>query len=214
MVNLGDPAGRQLDPPDLEARATWYREAADAGNTGAMVNLGEPAPTQLEPPDLDGAQTWYQKAADAGNTDAMDNLGSLLAAARAAGPGGRAEPGTRRPPTRGHRRHGRPREPAAERLEPPDLEAAQAWYRKAADAGDTDAMVNLGNVLTQLEPPDLEGAQTWFRRAADLGNIDAMLRLGILLTGRSRRTWRGRRPGSGGPPTSGTPTPCSAWESC
>ena len=32
-------------------------------------------------------------------------------------------------------------------LEPPDLDGARIWYRRAAEADSTDAMLNLGHLL-------------------------------------------------------------------
>ena len=62
---------------------------------------------------------------------------------------------------------------------------AIAANQKAADSGNTDAMVNLGVLLAdRLDPPDLDGAQAWYRRAADAGNTDAMVNLGVLLADR------------------------------
>jgi len=51
-----------------------------------------------------------------------------------------------------------------DQLGSPDLEKAKAWY-KAADAGDTDAMKNLGLLLANLDPPDVDGARTWYAKA-------------------------------------------------
>ncbi len=44
------------------------------------------------------------------------------------------------------------------------------WYRKAADAGDADAMVNLGALLTEQGEED-QAAQ-WYRKAAEAGHRD------------------------------------------
>ena len=63
------------------------------------------------------------------------------------------------------------------------LVALRHWYQEAADAGDTDAMNNLGNLLSdQLDPPDLAGARHWYQQAADAGHTDAMNNLGNLLS--------------------------------
>ena len=61
-------------------------------------------------------------------------------------------------------------------------EQAERSYRKAADAGDTDAMVRLGILLA--EQGQAEQAEQWYRKAADAGNTKAMANLGVLLTGR------------------------------
>ena len=54
------------------------------------------------------------------------------------------------------------------------------WERAAA-AGDTDAMVNLGLLLRDRDPA---AAQAWWERAAVVGDTDAMVGLGLLLRDR------------------------------
>jgi hypothetical protein len=53
---------------------------------------------------------------------------------------------------------------------------AQAWFQKAADAGHTEAMVSLGNLLHRPEGNWAE-AVALFRRAAELGNASGMIYL-------------------------------------
>src|SRR5687767_9880354 len=66
--------------------------------------------------------------------------------------------------------------------EPPsDLDAARRRWEPAADAGDSDAMYNLGYLYAfWTEPPDLDAAQRWWERAVDGGDIDAIYKLGYL----------------------------------
>ncbi|UGT55002.1 caspase, EACC1-associated type [Nocardia asteroides] len=59
---------------------------------------------------------------------------------------------------------------------------AETRCRKAADTGNTRAMIELGDLLKQRG--ELVGAETWYRRAADDGNSDAMVHLGDLLKNR------------------------------
>ena len=54
----------------------------------------------------------------------------------------------------------------------------QTAMQTLADAGDTDAMVNLGLLLRDRDPV---AAQAWWERAAAAGNTDAMVGLGLLL---------------------------------
>jgi TPR repeat protein len=69
----------------------------------------------------------------------------------------------------------------ANELDPPDLDQAQEWYRKAIAAGNTECMRDLGILLAErLDPPDLDGAQEWYRKAIAAGNTDAMVDLGDL----------------------------------
>ena len=65
-------------------------------------------------------------------------------------------------------------------MEPPDLGAARHWYERAADAGHSGAMNNLGALDTRREPPDLDAARCWYERANDAGNSAAMGNLGSL----------------------------------
>lgn len=50
-----------------------------------------------------------------------------------------------------------------------DLEKAREYYRKAADAGHTSAMVNLGNIGE--ENKDYKEAYRWYKRAYMLGDL-------------------------------------------
>ena len=152
------------------------------------------------------AETWYRRAADAGHSEAMSNLGVLLAragpgrgrdlvpaggrrrpqrgdvqpgaAARAAGRPGRGRDlvpaGGRRRPQRGDVQPG-----GAARTSGASSGEAEAWYRRAADAGHSGAMYNLGVLLE--ERGELGEAETWYRRAADAGDSGAMFNLGVLL---------------------------------
>lgn len=55
------------------------------------------------------------------------------------------------------------------------------WYRKAAEAGNVDAMNDLGYQMMDLYYWDNEKqteAMQWFQRAAEQGNVDAMVYLG------------------------------------
>ncbi|MFE7782978.1 trypsin-like peptidase domain-containing protein [Streptomyces nigrescens] len=66
------------------------------------------------------------------------------------------------------------------RDEPPDLNSARHWYEKAANAGNTRAMVNLGGLL-EHDWLDLDGARHWYEKAANAGETKAMSNLGRLL---------------------------------
>jgi TPR repeat protein len=56
--------------------------------------------------------------------------------------------------------------------------------RKAASAGNTDAMSNLGVLLREQGHTD--EAEYWYRQAASAGNTDAMSNLGVLLRGQGQ----------------------------
>src|SRR4051794_19860660 len=59
------------------------------------------------------------------------------------------------------------------------LAAAQAWYRRGAEAGHSPAMYNLAMLLQQRG--ELGEAETWYRQAAKAGDSRAMANLGALL---------------------------------
>ena len=68
-----------------------------------------------------------------------------------------------------------------ERANPPEAEIARRWFERAAEAGNPDAMVNLGAYYAEdVDPPDLDGARHWYEKAAGLGNAGAMYNLGVL----------------------------------
>jgi TPR repeat protein len=65
------------------------------------------------------------------------------------------------------------------------LDQARIWWEKAADAGVTEAMYNLGLLLAnRWDPPQLDQARTWYEKAADAGNTSAMSNLAVLLANR------------------------------
>jgi poly-beta-1,6-N-acetyl-D-glucosamine synthase len=85
----------------------------------------------------------------------------------------------RRDPTGGAAIHpvGRMRELPAE----PELVDSRT-YRDAAEAGDTEAQVRLGQLCAlTLDPPDLTQARMWWTRAAEAGHSEAQNNLGVLL---------------------------------
>jgi TPR repeat protein len=80
-----------------------------------------------------------------------------------------------------------------------NLLVAELGFRKAADAGDSNAMYNLGVLLE--ERSELGEAETWYRRAADAGNSLAMFNFGVLLADRDdlgeAETWYRRAADAG-----------------
>jgi TPR repeat protein len=60
-----------------------------------------------------------------------------------------------------------------------DLQEAEHWYDRAANAGHHGAETNLGHILQLRGTP--EEAERWWRRAASAGNHDAQYNLGVLL---------------------------------
>jgi TPR repeat protein len=91
---------------------------------------------------------------------------------------------------------------------------------KAADAGNTSAMNNLGSLLlaNQWDPPQLDQARTWWEKAAEAGNTDAMYNLDLLLTNhlnppQPRRAGGRGATGRGGVLPGRLVRPCTRFES-
>jgi TPR repeat protein len=64
--------------------------------------------------------------------------------------------------------------------DPPDLESAESWLRKAAAQDDISAITHMGflmDIKADYKMPNPE-ARKWFERAADLGGVLAMIELG------------------------------------
>jgi TPR repeat protein len=82
----------------------------------------------------------------------------------------------------------------AQNASPPDIAAAQEWFRRAAGLGNTTAMYNLGWLHQHtITPPDLASARRWYEQAAAGGNSWAMNEIGGLFHGAgdlaSARLW-------------------------
>jgi TPR repeat protein len=93
-----------------------------------------------------------------------------------------------------------------------DLQEAEHWYDRAANAGHHGAETNLGHILQLRGNP--EEAERWWRRAASAGNHDAQYNLGVLL--KNLRSWdTSKRPNAGinVPPTPATRTRRVCWSS-
>lgn len=73
---------------------------------------------------------------------------------------------------------------AAAEADPPDLEAAERWYRAALDGGEVNSANNLGNLLLRLERDD--EAEQLYRRGIALGDEKASVNLAALLRDRHR----------------------------
>ena len=56
-----------------------------------------------------------------------------------------------------------------------DANHAREWYKAAAEAGDTDAMNNLGSMYEYGKgvKPNYRAARNWYKKAAELGNTRA-----------------------------------------
>ena len=63
-----------------------------------------------------------------------------------------------------------------------DYSKAHQWFEKAADAGNTDAMIHLGRLYEKGQgvAQDYGKALEWFQKAAEAGNTDAIFNLSQL----------------------------------
>ena len=181
---LGDtyyfPSG---DLKDNDKAFEYYSKAAEAGVPDAMGNMGVMyAGGYGTGQDYVKAAEWYEKAIDAGCVWAARNLGNFYLDGK---------PGIEKDEEKGlellnwavengfadanlvlgsyySRKH--------------DYEKAEECYVKAAEAGNTWALYNLGNMfLYQAE--DNDKAEEWLLKASDAGIVGARARLGDLYAG-------------------------------
>ncbi|XHS77009.1 SUMF1/EgtB/PvdO family nonheme iron enzyme [Burkholderiaceae bacterium UC74_6] len=164
---------------DLVQMLTWARQGADAGDARAMNALGllyeSGVPGQLS---VNAAQglSWIQRAAEAGDPRALTNLATHYARAQGL-------PKDEAAAARLYMRAASMGWPAAMSTvgsiyqngaygTPQNLRAATLWLGRAALAGDTRAMLNLGGNYERglgVEK-DLDLALAWYNKAAALGD--------------------------------------------
>ncbi|MBY8855362.1 DUF4236 domain-containing protein [Nocardia sp. CA2R105] len=154
---------------DLVQAEHWYRRAADAGDTDVLSSLGDLFELLGDPVQ---PVAWYRKAADVGDFSAMFSLGDLF-----------EERGDLVQAEHWYQKSAHVREISAMvqrgyELREIDPVQAVAWYRRAADAGDTDVLGRLGYLFEKRG--DLVQAEHWWRQAADTGDTNAMNRLGLM----------------------------------
>jgi TPR repeat protein len=181
MTNLGWLYGNGKGVAQDSGKAReWYQKGADAGNTDAMYNLGVLyANGKGVAQDYDKAREWYQKAADAGNTDAKQALASQSPPPQPA-PVAAVIP---QPTTPTSTPSAADWFAQAQRyLNTKDFANALPLLQKAADAGDAEAMYNLGRLYQYGNGVAQDYALTyqWYQKAAAAGNADAMNNLGSL----------------------------------
>ncbi len=175
--------------PVLEARS-WFERSATGGNGEAMVNLGLYYEEGTGVPrDLQIAATWYRAAARRGVDRAMEGLRRLgeddsKESLRIADAGEKPRPAPEEPlerlRTRAENGDAHAQAKVASRLlrmgsEGHAREALQ-WCRRAAEAGQAVAQVNLAMMLETgcrgIAGDDHE-IDRWWSRAADLGEPTA-----------------------------------------
>ncbi|WP_416563158.1 tetratricopeptide repeat protein [Nocardia testacea] len=161
---------------DAEAEK-WASAAADAGRPVAMVTFGILLSKRGEAAD---AEYWLHRAIGSGDADVAAIVGQLLSAE-----GRNAEAETL---LRSGAGSGSPRAMVLlgtlllRRGGTAELDEAELWTRRGAEAGDIDGMALEAAALVQRG--NKSEAETWARLAACGGNINAMTLLGLLLVER------------------------------
>ncbi|SDM76794.1 hypothetical protein SAMN05192555_11921 [Franzmannia pantelleriensis] len=147
MLRLFDGGACELGDVCPENGDDWPQEAleltlpkAEAGDAEAMAALYN-IYYYVEDPDEDEAMKWLHRAAEAGNVNAMNWLGELA-----------------RNDEQGYASD-------TERLE-----AAEVWFRKAAEAGYAPSKNNLASVLNHLDQH--EEAWKWIVKASEAGHVN------------------------------------------
>ena len=149
------------------------RLAAEGGDVVAMDKIGVSLFNQGL---TDEAERWLTKAAELGSEMAMSHLGIVL---MRTGDIEGAEHWLGIPAASGD---ANAMYYLAYILRDSDAATAEAWSRRAAEAGQLDAMHALGSLL--LERGDTTEAERWFRQAAEAGSGKSMQRVASLLESR------------------------------
>jgi uncharacterized protein len=102
------------------------------------------------------AYKWYRLAADHGDSRAMDRLGAMYSILEKSW----LEKNMREEERRLYKGK-------------TNLDMARMWWKKAANIGNTDAMVHLGRD-SRKNPAHLKEAFQWFKSAAEAGDIPSM----------------------------------------
>jgi TPR repeat protein len=176
--------GVGMEQPNPSEAISWYIRAARQGSIDAATNLGTMyAAGNGIPKDMGTAIRWFRQAADAGGGVAQYNLALIY------GRGDGVERNDRESTywltkAADHdvipalmdlaRRSALPRDGS-----PPNVDAAIARYKKAAELGNALAQAILGDLYSngELVKADYEQAVKWYRMAADQGQRDGQFGL-------------------------------------
>jgi TPR repeat protein len=208
-INLGDEAalgymgdmyiGPGVNQRDSKTAAKWFDEGATAGDTYSMFQLaGLLASDPDLVPDVNRAIKLFDQAAALGYVDAIAGLGELYRYRRISGI--TREESTETAITKfrkaaeagsamGMRDLGEMLTIKAEGAtsdakddDKPLMSEAFDWLKRAADAGDLEALTDVGDAYQYGNGPSASAstAITWYRKAANAGNVRAMRNLGYL----------------------------------
>jgi len=159
-----------------EEAASWYKKAAELGNADAMCRIGSNLYSKEQ--EQEEAISWFRKAADLGNTNAMVALGVFCPMMKKTGPYFKWNVGWRVPNGYINDQGGGVRvgfgSYSTDRMgTEQSYKEAMSWFRKAADFGNTWAMLNISTLYYNglgVEK-DYREAATWARKAIDLNNF-------------------------------------------
>ena len=155
----------------------WYTKAADLGNTDAMNNLGYMyANGYGTEQDNDKALEWYVKSLSSfPDYEIYKIIVDILHGEDAAEKWFEESGDVEKMMALAELYRSNYSDNGKQVL--PDFDKAIEWYTKAADLGNSDAMIMIGQMymLGSLygREEDLEKAKEWYQKAADLGNADA-----------------------------------------
>ncbi|MDR5868732.1 tetratricopeptide repeat protein [Halomonas koreensis] len=186
MYYMGEAERRQRMGSMTREALVWYLKAAEHGDPYAMLRLFQGGACVAGDECPEDAEGWREKAlaetlpkAEAGDTDAMLALYHIYRLMDEGGEGVEwlekaAEAGNPEAQTRlGMNIRGGQ---GWYFLESRRLEAAEEWFRKAAEQGYVPAMSDLAGVLEKQEKP--EQAWEWTLRASENGHIEERFGVG------------------------------------
>jgi len=173
MVRLGDAlrAGDGV-PKDEKQALEWYRRAVALEEGAAMYAMAAFYMTK----DRAEAARWIERGARLRHPRCVvQHLGLLVQ---------RGELARALPLARAAAEAGDPEAMLffAELSMQSDPKEAQRWYRRAAELGQTNAMVNLAYRLSRGSPANRREALVWYRRAAEGGAVQGLVNLAGLLS--------------------------------
>lgn len=189
-------SGNEIDPSYPEA-AYWLTKAAENGHSDAQYWLGEiyEDGNGVEQ-SLTEAKKWYEKAAAQGHRFAIDSLRSVnYDLEKEAEEKKRMEEAELRPEMLPYEEICRRAEEGNVRCQAilghkltfkglmnGDYTEALFWLRKASEAGDSDAQVDLGRMYEKGDgvPQSYADAATWYGMAAEQGDKYAIERLALV----------------------------------
>ena len=189
MTNVGTlyELGNGLVKKDPDKAYEWYKNAADIGNSDAMILIGDlyfngKYGVKDDKPDYNMARYWYEEAVKNGSISAYFYLGLMYEM----GYGADQDPDKAYEYFIFSSDYGI--SDATNEIgymydtgllnDESNGELAYTWYLKAADAGNTMAMNNIGLIFE--EKGDYESAKKWYLYAAVNNNVSSMRNLGWL----------------------------------